>query len=507
MENNKTKRIAKNTVVLYFRMIFLMLISLYTSRVILKTLGVDDYGIYNVVGGFVAMFAVVCNALSGACGRFLNYEMGAGNHKKLNMVFSSSVTIHIVLSLIIILLAESVGLWFLNYKMVIPTDRLFAANWCFQLSLITFCSTLISVPYKSAIIAHEKMSVFAYISIYEGVGKLVIALLIGVSPIDNLICYAVLLCILQTTVQFFNMIYCRRRFVECKYNLVFDRKMLNSILGYSVWNFFGHASGIIRNQGGNVLINLFFGTAANAARGIANQVLNALTGLVSSFTTAITPQISQSYASGDIEYMKKLVYAEAKFSYFLMLFVSLPVLYSTDFLLGIWLQETPDYAIQFTQLMIIFSLIESLNNPIQHAQSATGNIKVFQFVVGMTQMTIIPISYIWLKNGGSVYTVFYVSIVWGILSIYIRLFLLKRVLEFDILDYSKKVLLPVLCITIISVILPSIACCYFTKGVLNFFILSFICLINTSIPMISIGFTKNERKVLFSKIPYIKDRF
>lgn len=307
-ENNK--RIAKNTLLLYFRMLFLMAVSLYTSRVVLNALGVEDFGIYNVVGGVVAMFSVLSGSLSTAISRFITYELGKGNKENLNKIFSSAVTIQFGLAGIIILLAETIGIWFLNIKMNIPEVRMEAANWVFQFSILTFAINLISVPYNASIIAHEKMSAFAYISILEAVGKLTIAYLITISPIDKLIFYAILMCAVALVVRLTYGNYCKRHFSECTYHFSWDKLLLKQMFGFAGWNFIGASSAILRDQGGNVVINLFCGPTVNAARGIAFQVNNAVNQFVTNFMTALNPQITKSYASGDNEYMMTLIFRE-----------------------------------------------------------------------------------------------------------------------------------------------------------------------------------------------------
>lgn len=358
------KRIAKNTLLLYVRMLFLMVISLYTSRVILNALGVNDFGIYNVVGGVVAMFSILSGSLSSAISRFITFELGKGDEENLKKVFSASVTIQLVLSAIIVVLIEAVGVWFLNAKMSIPANRIYAANWVLQFSVITFVINLISVPYNSTIIAHERMSAFAYISILEGVGKLAIAFLIMVSPIDRLIFYAILMCAIAVTIRFVYGYYCKKHFVECNYHFRWDKKLLKNMFGFAGWNFIGASSALLRDQGGNIILNLFFGPTVNAARGIANQVNNAITGFVTNFMTALNPQITKSYASGDRDYMMSLIFQGARLSYYMLLFLSLPVLVNTHYILVIWLKLIPEHAVTFVQLILIFALSESISNPL-----------------------------------------------------------------------------------------------------------------------------------------------
>ena len=334
--STNNKRIAKNTLLLYVRMLFMMAVSLYTSRVILNALGVEDYGIYNVVGGVVAMFSIISGSLSAAISRFITFELGKGDIDKLKKTFSAAVTIQLLLSLIIVILIESVGVWFLNFKMTIPSDRMAAANWVLQFSIVTFVINLVSVPYNATIIAHERMSAFAYISILEAVGKLAIAFLIMVSPIDRLVFYAILMCGVAVIVRLTYGYYCKRHFSECRYSFRWDKEILVKMFGFAGWNFIGASSAILRDQGGNIVINLFYGPAVNAARGIAMQVNGAVTGFVSNFMTALNPQITKSYAAGDRAYMMTLIYQGARLSFYMLLLLSLPVFLNTHYILVIW---------------------------------------------------------------------------------------------------------------------------------------------------------------------------
>lgn len=379
------KRIAKNTLLLYIRMLFLMAVNLYTSRVVLNVLGVEDFGIYNVVGGVVAMFSMLSGSLSAAITRFITYELGTGDRESLKRIFSSAVTIQIGLAVLIILLAEAIGVWFLNIKMNIPDARIVAANWVFQFSILTFAINLISVPYNASIIAHERMSAFAYISILEAIGKLAIAFLIVVSPMDKLIFYAILMCAVALIVRFAYGIYCKRNFEECTYHFIFDKDLLKRMFGFAGWNFIGATSAVLRDQGGNVVINLFCGPAVNAARGIAFQVNNAVSGFVTNFMTALNPQITKSYAAGDRDYMMTLIYQGARLSFYMLLLLSLPVLINTHYILELWLKTVPEHAVLFVQLVLVFAMSESISHPLITAMLATGKIRNYQLVVGGLQ--------------------------------------------------------------------------------------------------------------------------
>ena len=397
--SSNNKRIAKNTLLLYIRMLFLMVVSLYTSRVVLNALGVEDFGIYNVVGGVVAMFSMLSGSLSAAITRFITYELGTGNRENLKKIFSSAVTIQIGLAVVIILLAEAVGVWFLNVKMNIPEERIVAANWVFQFSILTFSINLISVPYNASIIAHERMSAFAYISILEALGKLVIAFLITVSPMDRLIFYALLMCAVALLVRLVYGYYCKKHFEECTYHFLWDKELLKRMFGFAGWNFIGASSAVLRDQGGNVVINLFCGPVVNAARGIASQVNTAVHGFVSNFMTALNPQITKSYASGNRDYMMTLIFQGARLSFYMLLVLSLPIFVNTYYILTLWLKIVPEHTASFVQLILLFGLSESISNPLITAMLATGKIRNYQLVVGGLQLMNLPVSYILLRIG------------------------------------------------------------------------------------------------------------
>lgn len=348
--NQNNKRIAKNTIFLYIRMVFLMAISLFTSRVLLNALGVVDFGIQNVVGGFVSMFQLVSGTMATTISRFFTYEMGLGNKQKLNVIFSTSINIQIAFIVLIFILAESFGIWFLNYKMIIPPERLIAANWVFQLCLISFCINIISVPYNAIIIAHERMLTFAYISILDAILKLLIVYAVIISPWDRLIVYSFLLCMVAILIRLIYGIYCKKHFEECTYHYVWDKPLLIKMFGFAGWNYLGTGASILRTQGLNVLMNLFFGTTVNTAKGLVTQVESAVTQFVGNFTMALNPQITKSYAHGDKEYMYTLVCMGAKYSYFLMLVIALPLAFEAHYVLELWLGNVPEFTDIFLYL-------------------------------------------------------------------------------------------------------------------------------------------------------------
>lgn len=498
--SEKNKRIAKNTLLLYVRMLLLMIISLYTSRVILHALGVEDYGIYNVIGGVVSMFSLISGSLSSAISRFITYELGKEDKEKVVKIFSTSVNIQFGLSMIVILLAETIGLWFLNAKMSIPEARMTAANWVFQFSILTFIVNLISVPYNACIIAHERMSAFAYISILEAVGKLAIAFLIVVSPIDRLIFYAILMCLVALTIRFTYGFYCKRHFEECKYLFVFDRSLLKQMSGFAGWNFIGVASAVLRDQGGNVVINLFCGPAVNAARGIAFQVNNAIQGFVTNFMTALNPQITKSYASGDRDYMMTLIFQGARLSFYMLLFLSLPVLVNTHYILVLWLKIVPEHTVLFIQLVLIFAMSESISNPLITAMLATGKIRKYQLVVGGLQMMNLPVSYILLRMGMFPEVVIVVAIVISQCCLAARLLMLRGMISLSVRKYMKKVYINVLAVTVLASFIPILLANKMEESFLNFIILSLIAVFCTGAAIYYIGCDKAERQFVRNKL-------
>lgn len=497
------KRIAKNTLLLYFRMLFLMAVNLYTSRVVLNALGVEDFGIYNVVGGVVAMFSMLSGSLSSAITRFITYELGTGNRDNLKRIFSSAVTIQISLAVLIILLAEAIGVWFLNVKMNIPDARIIAANWVFQFSILTFTINLISVPYNASIIAHERMSAFAYISIFEAMGKLAIAFLIVVSPMDKLIFYAILMCAVALIVRFAYGIYCKRHFEECTYHFIFDKDLLKRMFSFAGWNFIGATSAVLRDQGGNVVINLFCGPTVNAARGIAFQVNNAVSGFVTNFMTALNPQITKSYAAGDRDYMMTLIYQGARLSFYMLLLLSLPVLINTHYILGLWLKIVPDHAVLFVQLVLLFAMSESISNPLITAMLATGKIRNYQLIVGGLQMMNLPVSYILLRMGMFPEVVIVVAIVISQCCLAARLLMLRGMIGLSVRKYLKKVYINVLTVTVLASVLPFLLADKMEESFINFILLSLVAVICTGISIYYVGCNKTERQFVWNKLQTI----
>lgn len=479
-------------------MLFLMGISLYTSRVILNALGFSDYGIYNVVGGIVAMFTMVSGSLKAAISRFITFELGTGDIDKLKRVFSCSITIQIVLSIILVILAETIGLWFLNAKMVIPAERMAAANWVYQFSIITFVINLISIPYNSAIIAHEKMGAFAYISILEAAFNLIIAWTISIAPFDKLIYYAFMLVMVALLVRVIYIWYCKRNFEECTYTFVYDKIILKDMFGFSGWNMIGATSAVCRDHGGNIILNLFFGPEVNAARGIGLQVSNAIQGFVTNFQMALNPQIIKNYAIKELDYMNSIVLKGAKFSYYILFIIALPVFLSTDYILELWLGAYPDHTVLFLQLIIVFTLVESLSGPLITVMYATGDVKNYQIVVGGLQLLNLPLSYVLLKIGLFPEIVIIVAVVLSCVCLLARLYMLRRIVS--IRSYLKDVILNTFIVTLLSTLIAYSLSFLISEGFWGFVLKSLWAVIVSSVIVLFIGLTKSERNTIIQNV-------
>lgn len=506
MNTQHNKRIAKNALMLYIRMILMMCVSLYTSRVILNALGVEDFGIYNIVAGVVAMFSLLSGSLSTAISRFLTFEQGRGDIIHLKRVFSTSITIQIALGVVIALLIESIGVWFLNTKMVIPIERLSVANWVLQLSIVTFVINLLSVPYNALIISHEKMSAFAYIGIFEAIGKLTVSYLVNISPIDSLMFYAILICILSLCVRLVYMFYCKANFEECIYIHVYDKVLVRKMFSFAGWNFLGAGSALLMTQGINILINLFFGVTLNAARGIAVQVDNAITQFTNNFTIAVNPQITKSYAKGDLPYMHKLICAGSKYSFFLMLLISLPILFETRYILHLWLKLVPDYTIQFVRLTICISLLSVVSNTLVTSMLATGEIKKYQIIIGGLGMLVFPFSYLFYKFGFPPEYAYYINFTIFVFQLIIRLYLLKGMIELPVIMFLDKVILKDILVALSACALPLLLVLFLDVSFLRFLLTSIVCVFSTALAIFLFGLTIQEKKVFKAALIKIKNK-
>lgn len=502
MENTSAnnKRIAKNTLLLYFRTLLIMAITLYTSRVILNALGVEDYGIYNVVGGVVAMFSLVSGSLSNAISRFITFELGRGDIKKLNTIFSTSVNIQIGISVIVLLLGVLIGGWFLNAKMNIPPDRMIAANWVLCCSLLMFCINLISLPYNACIIAHERMAAFAYVSILDATLRLLVCYLITVSPFDKLISYAVLLVIVALIIRMVYGIYCNRRFEECHYRLVYDRSLLKQMGSFAGWQFLTNCCWMFNTQGVNILINLFFGVTLNAARGVATQVDSAIQQFVNNFMTAVNPQITKDYASGQIKEMFMLVCRGAKFSYFLLLLFAVPVIFEADYILRLWLKNVPEHAVVFLRLTIIGSMVNMLGGTGLTACMATGKIKRYSIWISSVGVLVFPLTWIAFKCGLPVESTYIIFIIVYIGVNIVRLYIMKGLLHFPPMLFVREVIFKICIVTPFVLLPPYIPIYFMTESFGRLIVTTFVSLISSCLFIYVIGLSKQEQVAIIGKV-------
>lgn len=506
MSQINNKRIAKNTILLYARTLVVTLISLYTSRVILKVLGVEDYGIYQVVGGMVAMFAILSNALSSAISRFITYEIGKGDKERLSLIFSSSRIIQLVLSVVVIIVAEIIGVWFLENKMQIPEGREIAAFWVLQCTLVTFCLHLISVPYNACIIAHEHMGAFAYISIIDAFLKLGICYLIAQSTFDRLIFYAVLLTTVALIIRSLYVIYCHRHFEESRSRMQFDKSIFKEMAGFAGWSFFSNSASLFNSQGVNMLINVFFGVTANAARGLANQVEHAVLHFVNNFTVAINPQITKSYANNEMDAMYLLVCRGAKFSYLAMLIFALPLLFETETVLNLWLTTVPPYTIVFVRLSLILGLLDCLGKSSFTACLATGKLRRYALIITSIAILEFPLSWLFFALGFSVVSAYYIYIFVKAGVLAARLYLLKYMLGFQPMVFIKQVYLRIIPITILSVLPMFIILNVCGMSFIRLILSVIIGVISVSFFTYIIGLTHSERKAITKKLYLIREK-
>ena len=498
MPNNYSnpKRVAKNTLMLYFRQFLIMIVSLYTVRVVLNVLGTEDYGIYNVVAGFVTMFNFLSTAMATASQRYFSYDLGIGDEQHLNVSFCVTFLIYLLLCLIILIVAETIGIWFVINKLVIPAERRTASIIIYQFSIISFISTLITTPYKADIIAHECMDAYAYISIVEVFLKLAVVFVLKKISFDKLIIYGLLQCLVIFISAFLYRLYAKKKFPECHFRFIIDKNLLKEMISYSSWNLFGSSVSVVKNQALNVLLNLFFGPVVNAARGIAFQVNSAVVSFAHNFSTALRPQIIKTYSMGNEEESLNYVYAGSKLTFFLMYIFSLPLTFEMNFVLNLWLKSNvPQYAIIFTQLVLFDALIDCMGYPVMTLAHATGKIKLYQGLVGGIVLLNLPISYVFLRIGIKPYEVMVISILITIISSIVRLFIVQRISCFSVWKYFKKVVFPCMIIGIITISLVFFVTKIFGNGWQKFILT---VLFSTCIVIISfliLGLTKSEKKI------------
>lgn len=494
------QRIAKNTLYLYGRMILLLGVSLYTSRVVLNALGVIDYGIYSVIGGVVAMVGFLNSSLTTSTQRFLNVEMGRGDAKSLNDAFCQAINAHFIIAIFAILVLESVGLWFVINKLVIPDGQLENAIWVFQCSILSFAITIISAPYNAAIIANERMSLFAGLSILDAFLRLGVAFVISSIGNNRLKYYAILLLVVSIIMRLIYSGTCVRIFKECIYRFSFKWKLMKQMLSFSGWMIFGCVSDVLAGQGVNMLINVFFGPIFNAARGIAMQVQGAVSQFSSNFIISVNPQIVKQYSSGAINDSFRLVFQSSKLSFFLMLIIVVPISVRMNEILAIWLTDVPQYAAIFAQLILFEYLIRSSYSPIAQINVASGNVRLYQISIACLFICIFIGSYILFRLGVPVYSTFILSIVIALIGLIVRLIILKIQNGFPMGEYLRKVSCPLMIVLIISGLISVGVDCALPRGFIGTLLSVILCMCLTCLTIWLIGLNRNEKIVISSKI-------
>lgn len=490
------KRIAKNTFYLYLRMLLVLVVSLFTVRIVLNSLGAEDYGINNVVGGFVTMFAFLTSTLSSASLRFFSYNIGKGDADTLSRYFTMSFWCFGIMAAIIFLLTETVGIWFLLTQLKIPEARMDAAIWVYQFAILQLIINILVIPYQSIVVAHERMNMYAFVGVLECILKLIVAYCIYISPFDKLKTYSLMMFVMMSGINSFYIFYGLKHFPETVIRKYWNSKIFKEIANYSGWTLFGTLSGVFRSQGINILLNIFFNPIVNAARAIAFQVNSQINQFVLNFYKAVQPQITKSYGAGDVKGMLSLVYASSRFCFFLILIFSLPILIETDYILTIWLKEVPENTVLFTRLVVITAIVDSTSYPLQTSISATGKIKVFQIFTGGLILLNLPVSWIFLYCGYPPESTMYVAIAISFFAQIFRLIFVHNNVGLSIPIYFKEVVIPIVLVTSLSAIIPVYLYLGMQEGFTRLCIVGICSLLSTAVMIWSIGLTKKEKKQL-----------
>ncbi len=496
-----SKTIAKNTLFLYFRLLFILGINLYLSRVVLEVLGFENYGIYNVVGGFVMMLMGISGALATATQRFISIELGKGENGNVQKIFSTALTVHLILAGIILIIGETIGLWFLNTHINLPDGRIVAANIVFQFSLLVFIVKVINVPYEGAIIAHEKMSVFAFVGIFEVILKLVIVYSLLIIPWDRLISYSILLAFVAIATQVIYWRYCNNKIKQCytKYDWAPERG--KNILSFVGWNLVGSLSAIAKNQGVNVVLNMFFGVLVNAANGIAMQVFFAVTSFVNNILFAMNPQIIKSYAAGERENMYKLVFMGSRVTAIMFICLAIPIIIETPFILKMWLVEVPQYTAIFIQLILITAVIDTITVPLVTVMHATGKVRDFQIIVEGTQMMVLPAVYLLFKFFDvPPYMALVVCMLFAVICMFLRILVLRKIAQLQVGTFIKSCILRIIVVVAASVVLPYWIYHALSVNIWTFILVVMVSVLSTLASGYYIGLNKNERMVVVAKV-------
>lgn len=507
MDNSSNnKRIAKNTLLLYFRQILIMLVSLYTSRVVLLALGVDDFGIFNVVGGVVTMFSFIMGTMSSASQRYLAFDLAGGDKMRLKETFSLVLLTYMLLAVITIVLSEGVGVWFLNTYMNIPEGRMVAANWVLQFAILTFLAHIFSGPYLSVVIAHEQMDVYAYVSIADVVLKLLIVYLIQAFTCDRLIFYAFLIFLTSVLSTLCYVIYCHKYYAESRFHFFYDKSRLKDMTAFAWWNMIGALANVLRSQGINILLNIFFTPAVNAARGIAYQVNSAVTQFYTNFYTAVKPQIVKSYAKEDIHQMHQLIFQSTKYAFFLVFVIGVPLFFYADTILSFWLKTPPELTTIFVQTIIINALFEVLSMPLVTGLQAANKIKSLQLTVSILYLMNLPVSYVLLRLGMPAVTPMYVNIAIVVISFLPRIIISRKYISVSVRSYFITVLLPMFLVAVLGGTGSLLISKTFSqdKGLMYIFSGIAMIVVVCFVVIYLVGLTRPERNYM---IQFVKSKF
>ena len=488
------KRIARNTLMLYFRTLLTMIVTLYTSRVVLSALGFVDYGLYNVVAGSIAIFSFINNAMGTATSRFMSFELGRKDTNNLSKVFCTSFNIHAGLAIIIVVFSEIIGLYIVNNVLTIPPERLFACNVIYQYVVVITVLSITQVPLNAMIMSHERMNVYAYTGIVEAVFKLAVAYLISISTFDKLITLGTLNLIISGGMYLFYHIYCNRTFDAYNIGFRIDKKVFKEMTGFSIWNLLGSLANMLKNQGINILINLFFGPIVNTANAIAYQVNSAIVNFSNNFTTAINPQIIKSYAANEKVQMKNLIFRGSKFSFFLLMIVITPILFETDIILKLWLNHVPQYATELTRLVLLVALIESFVIPISVGVQATGIIKYYQICISTIYILSFPITYVLYQSGASPTAALKILIILALINIPVRLYFLEKYVNISINEFFSNVLFVSVFVFLASIILPLFFYHFLDSGLFRLFLVIFSSIFSSIFFIYTLGLTKQEKQ-------------
>lgn len=490
-------RIAKNTVFLTIKMFVVLIVSLYTVRVILRELGTVDYGIYNVIGGMVSMFGFLNAAMNNATQRFYNYEMGKNGYKGGKKVYNAALVIQFILSIITLILLESIGMWFLYNQMTIPEDRFDVAFWIFQFSSLGLLMVIMQIPFSAAIIAHERIDYFALVSIIDVFLNLAIAIAIPYSPIDKLFFYGLLFLIIKILNFLFYYVFAKIKFDELKFEPHYEKPFIKEMLSFSGWNLFGSLSKTGKEQGFNMLLNVFFGPTVNAARGLAYQISASAQSFVNTITTSARPQLTQAYAQGNVKRSIYIMHMISKLSYMSVLLLSIPICYEIYFILYIWLGDTvPDHTHAFVRLVILASLIRIFSPPTSFLVHATGKMKKYQICTSIVTISFIPAAYVFLKFGASPELVFGVAAFFTFLSLTVAIYITSTLIDFSIKTYLRQVTLPMMVITVIAALICLAPHFMLEEGWVRLFAVSLLSLFTTIVGGYLIGLNKKEQTAI-----------